>query len=60
VGVKLAAQEEVLSWREETLAKAGYDSYAATLLADSAADLHLAVWLIKQGCPVETALRILL
>lgn len=51
----------VLSWRTETLLRAGFESYGALDLALAAhVDLHVAVRLIARGCPPQTALRILL
>jgi hypothetical protein len=51
----------VLEWRVETLKRAGFAADAALDLAFSKhVDLHDAVGLVKQGCPPETALRILL
>lgn len=53
--------ELVEMWRLETLHRAGYDVEAASVLAAShEVDLHLAVALLERGCPVETALQILL
>ncbi len=51
----------VLAWRFEQLLAAGYEGRSAARLArDRAIDLHVAVALLERGCPVETALRILL
>ena len=51
----------VARWRTDQLTRAGYDREAASLLADARhVDLHDAVELMRQGCPVDTALRILL
>jgi hypothetical protein len=53
--------ELVERWRHEALERAGYDPESATVLAVSHdVDLHLAVELIEQGCPIELALQILL
>jgi len=53
--------ERVARWRIDQLARAGYDRDAATLIADARhVDLHAAVELVRHGCPVDTALRILL
>jgi hypothetical protein len=53
--------ERVARWRFEQLLRAGYDETAALVLADAVQiDLHLAVDLFRQGCPADTALRILL
>jgi hypothetical protein len=51
----------VVSWRAETLVRAGFVASAAVNLAVSKhVDLHVAVRLVERGCPPETALRILL
>ena len=53
--------EIVEQWRHEELARAGYDSESATVLAAShEVDLHLAVDLLERGCSIELALQILL
>ena len=53
--------DRVARWRIEQLTRAGYEETAALVLADLVdIDLHLAVDLVRQGCPSETALRILL
>jgi hypothetical protein len=57
----LATEEErVFSWRHATLLAAGYDPrHAFKLALRSDVDLHLAVRMRKNGCPPETAVRIL-
>jgi hypothetical protein len=51
---------EVLRWRFERLVETGYDSVTASSIAKCVEiDLHLAVRLVRNGCPPETALRIL-
>ena len=53
--------ERVAHWRLEQLQRAGYDETAALVLADLVhVDLHLAIDLVENGCPSDTALRILL
>lgn len=53
--------EPVYEWRLEQLEAAGYSPFQAQLLSRTPeVDLHLAVGLLEAGCPVETALRILL
>ena len=53
--------ELVEQWRLDTLERAGYDAESAAVLAASPeVDLHLAVSLVKSGCPVALALQILL
>ena len=51
---------EVLRWRFERLLDAGYDRETASALANRVEiDLHLAVRLVGNGCPPETAVSIL-
>jgi hypothetical protein len=51
--------DRVARWRLEQLTRAGYEETAALVLADLVdVDLHLAVDLVRQGCPSDTALRI--
>ena len=53
--------ERVLLWREEELERVGYEREAARTLAERAyVDLHLAMDLMRRGCPAETAVRILI
>jgi hypothetical protein len=53
--------EKVEHWRAEELVRAGFDpSDAVALAARHDIDLHLAVELIEQGCPYETAIDILI
>jgi hypothetical protein len=53
--------ERVERWRAEELERVGYDAESAgRLAARHDVDLHRAVELLRQGCPPETALRILL
>jgi hypothetical protein len=52
--------ERVMLWRTEEMERAGYTTAEARDLAERPyVDLHLAVALIRQGCPRETAVRIL-
>jgi hypothetical protein len=52
--------DPVFRWRLERLEQAGYDTCTALELAGRAdVDLHFALKLRKQGCPAETAARIL-
>lgn len=54
-------EERVQHWRAEELVRAGYEPGDAIALAGrNDIDLHLAVRLIGQGCPYETALDILI
>jgi hypothetical protein len=51
---------EVFDWRFEQLQRAGYPaSEAWSIAAARDADLRLAVRLLTEGCPPETATRIL-
>ncbi len=53
--------ERVRAWRLEELQRAGYERMMARTLAERAdVDLHLATALLRRGCPVDTALRILI
>ena len=53
--------DKVEHWRAEELVRAGFDpSDAIALAARHDIDLHLAVELIEQGCPYETAIDILI
>ena len=55
-----AEAERVVLWREEELERVGYEREAARDLAERTyVDLHLAMDLLRRGCPVDTALRIL-
>ena len=52
--------ERVMLWRTEEMERAGYGPSVARDLAERTyVDLHLAVELVRQGCPAETAVRIL-
>ena len=51
----------VRKWRFDQLRAVGYPYHEARLLSELRdVDLHLAVRLVESGCPVDTALRILL
>ena len=53
--------DRVLSWRTDELVRAGYDACTAIELAlVPHVDLHRAVGLVRRGCPLTTAVRILL
>lgn len=53
--------ERVEHWRAEELIRAGFDpGDAVTLAARHDIDLHFAVELLEQGCPIETAIDILI
>jgi hypothetical protein len=52
--------ERIELWRAEELERAGYEPRAAaTIAARHDIDLHKAVDLLRQGCPAELALQIL-
>lgn len=53
--------ELVEAWRAEQLEMAGFAAQAAAELAmRQDVDLHFAIGLVKQGCPADLALKILL
>jgi hypothetical protein len=53
--------ETILRWRFRVLSQAGYEASAAVrLAADVHVDLDHACNLVTNGCPPETAARILL
>ncbi len=53
--------ELILRWRLEILRRAGYDDHSSlTLALEPGVDIHQATRLLDLGCPVQTALRILL
>jgi hypothetical protein len=53
--------DRVEQWRLDSLARAGYDVESAAVLAASPeVDLHHAVSLLENGCPLSLALQILL
>ena len=53
-------REKVASWRLHVLMEAGYPLPLAERLAQSDADLHTAVELVRKGCEPLTAAEILL
>jgi hypothetical protein len=51
----------VVAWRYEQLRRIGYERREARLMSRrSDVDLHLAIDLLRNGCPPELALAILL
>jgi hypothetical protein len=53
-------EHRVLTWRRQELERAGYDEHIAQMLSELRyVDLHLAMRLLRRGCPAETALKIL-
>jgi hypothetical protein len=58
---RVAESDPVRRWRLQALVRAGYGPTDALVLSGNAqVDLHRAVDLLERGCPVETAMRILL
>lgn len=58
---KLSESWRVRTWRLAQLAEAGYgDDVAAVLAMSPEVDLHRATDLLLNGCPQQTAVRILL
>lgn len=56
-----AEMARIEGWRLDQLVEAGYpNNLAEKLAANHGVDLHLAVEMVGQGCPHETAARILL
>ena len=59
--VEETEMDRVETWRAEELIRAGYNaSDAVALAARHDIDLHHAVELLEQGCPIELALDILI
>jgi hypothetical protein len=53
-------RSRVVQWRIERLLDAGYNREAAVLIGhDTSIDLHVAVELLRRGCPAAAALQIL-
>ena len=53
-------QSAVISWRRESLERAGFDPERAERIAKSDADLYQAISMIERGCTPELAEQILL
>jgi hypothetical protein len=53
-------RDKVASWRLHQLIEAGYPVHLAERLADSDADLHRAIALVRAGCDARVAAEILL
>lgn len=52
---------QIVHWRFDSLVRAGYPERDALLVATRPeADLHLAVDLVRRGCPPQVATRIVL
>jgi hypothetical protein len=56
---EVSERDKVEGWRRDVLIEAGYPPDLAAELACSAADLHLAVDLLRRGCSPQTAAAIL-
>jgi hypothetical protein len=55
------AEEDVVYWRLEQLLRGGYESeHAYELAGRRDVDLHQALRLLRDGCPADLALAILL
>jgi hypothetical protein len=60
MGLRAHPSKEILTWRLETLLRAGFEPGLATCIADSEdVDLHQLLDLVGRGCPPELAARIL-
>jgi len=58
---KVTAGDAVRRWRLQELVRAGYEPCDALVLSGQPQlDLHVAIDLVKRGCPPRTAVRILL
>ena len=54
-------RDRVVRWRADELERAGYGTDAAREIAERLdIDLHRATDLLRDGCPADTAVRILL
>jgi hypothetical protein len=60
VEYKQSDSDKVASWRLHQLMEAGYPVHLAERLAQSDADLHRAIELVRQGCDATVAAEILL
>jgi hypothetical protein len=58
--VRQTEDDLVACWRLEQFGSLGFNLADALLLTDSDADLHRARKLVADGCPLGTAMRILL
>lgn len=59
--LEVSEVEAVLRWRFEALVRGGYDAGSAMILASHVeVDLHAAAGLLERGCPLETAMQIIL
>jgi hypothetical protein len=58
---KVTEGDPVRRWRLQRLVRAGYNPCDALVISGQPEiDLHLAIDLVKRGCPPRTAVRILL
>ena len=57
--LRTAKDVELLAWRRERLAAAGFPLPLASRIArDSRYDIHTLIELVERGCPAELAVRI--
>lgn len=59
-GMPALHETKVLDWRNDMFSDMGFDDVMAGLLAHSSVDTHMMRSLLLNGCPHETAVRILL
>ena len=57
--VRISEEESVRSWRFEEFLRLGFDNGSAFVLTQVEADLGLARRLVRDDCPLGTALAIL-
>ena len=61
LAAKVTEDDPVRRWRSEMLQVAGYPPWDALVLSGrDDVDLHRAIDLLARGCPLATALRILI
>ena len=57
--LRIAEDVQLLAWRRERLAAAGFPLPLASRIAqDSRYDIHSLIELVERGCPAELAVRI--
>jgi hypothetical protein len=58
---RMSEEQRIVLWRAEELQRAGFRPVVAdALAAQKDVDLHVALDLVKRGCPHDIAIRILL
>ncbi len=55
-----SSEEKLRQWRVGQFVRLGFSETSAELLADSPVDLHYAEDMVKHGCDLSVALRILI